>query len=219
VTPQPAPPAQPSPPPIGQPESRVRRESQGLRELDTLDRAVFTTIATVPTPTLDRALTRLSRTADYSKLWFAGAAALAVFGGERGRRAAVAGMASVGIASAVSNALVKWLLPRRRPDRSAAAVPEIRWVRMPTSLSFPSGHSASAFAFATAVGSVIPPLSLPLHALAVAVAYSRVHTGVHYPGDTIAGALIGTAAAAAVRRSALRRRASRRAAPPRGSAG
>jgi membrane-associated phospholipid phosphatase len=96
-------------------------------------------------------------------------------------------------------------LPRRRPDRSAAAVPPDRWVRMPTSLSFPSGHSASAFAFATAVGAAVPPLSLPVHALAAAVAYSRVHTGVHYPGDAIAGALLGTAAAAAVRHTALRR--------------
>ena len=76
---------------------------------------------------------------------------------------------------------------------------------MPTSRSFPSGHSASAFAFASAVGSALPPLSLPLHVAAAAVAYSRVHSGVHYPGDTIAGALLGTAAAAIVRSAALRR--------------
>jgi undecaprenyl-diphosphatase len=79
---------------------------------------------------------------------------------------------------------------------------------MPRSLSFPSGHAASAFAFATAVGSVIPPLSVPLHLAAVAVAYSRVHSGVHYPGDTIAGALIGTTAAHVVRRALPRTEAS-----------
>jgi len=54
------------------------------------------------------------------------------------------------------------------------------------------------------VGSILPPLSLPLHLAAAAVAYSRVHTGVHYPGDTIAGALLGTAAATVVRRAASR---------------
>ena len=36
---------------------------------------------------------------------------------------------------------------------------------------------------------------MPLRALAALVAYSRVHTGVHYPGDVLAGALIGTALA------------------------
>ena len=36
---------------------------------------------------------------------------------------------------------------------------------------------------------------MPLHALAALIAYSRVHTGVHYPADVLAGALIGTALA------------------------
>ncbi|MBF6557763.1 MAG: phosphatase PAP2 family protein [Acidimicrobiales bacterium] len=64
---------------------------------------------------------------------------------------------------------------------------------MPASSSFPSGHSASGFAFATAVGYQIPSLSFPLRMLAAAVAYSRVHSGVHYPGDTIVGSLTGGA--------------------------
>jgi len=63
---------------------------------------------------------------------------------------------------------------------------------MPTSTSFPSGHSASAFAFATAVGGEVPALAAPLRALAAAVAYSRVHTGVHYPGDVVVGSMVGT---------------------------
>ena len=66
---------------------------------------------------------------------------------------------------------------------------------MPTSPSLPSGHSASAFAFATAVGQTIPAASVPLNVAAAAVAYSRVHTGVHYPADTIVGAAIGVSAA------------------------
>ena len=63
---------------------------------------------------------------------------------------------------------------------------------MPSSTSFPSGHSATAFAFATGVGHVLAPAAIPLHGLAALIAYSRVHTGVHYPGDVIAGALMGT---------------------------
>ena len=80
---------------------------------------------------------------------------------------------------------------RARPDREAEGVPEERHVPMPTSTSFPSGHSASAFAFAGAVAGSIPVLGAPLRGLATAVAYSRVHTGVHYPGDAIVGAIIG----------------------------
>ena len=66
---------------------------------------------------------------------------------------------------------------------------------MPASTSFPSGHSASAFAFASSVGRDLPRLALALNFLAAAVAYSRVHTGVHYPGDTIVGAVIGASTA------------------------
>ena len=62
---------------------------------------------------------------------------------------------------------------------------------MPASRSFPSGHTAAAVAFAGGVGSVLPAAGVPLHVLAALVAYSRVHTGVHYPGDVLAGALLG----------------------------
>ena len=39
------------------------------------------------------------------------------------------------------------------------------------------------------------PVAVPLQLSAALVAYSRVHTGVHYPADVIAGALIGSAVA------------------------
>jgi membrane-associated phospholipid phosphatase len=185
--------------------SGVRHELTAFpRELAALDQAVYEAIAGVPTPSLDRALARLSDAADHSKLWVASAGLLAAVGGSRGRRAAAVGLASIGVASAVSNIAVKLLVPRRRPDRAGASVPPERWVHMPTSRSFPSGHSASAFAFASAVGAAVPALSLPLHLAAAVVAYSRVHTGVHYPGDTIAGALIGTTSAALVHQAMIR---------------
>jgi undecaprenyl-diphosphatase len=87
---------------------------------------------------------------------------------------------------------------------------------MPVSRSFPSGHAASAFAFAASVAADAPQIGLILNAAAAVVAYSRVHTGVHYPGDVIAGSLTGAAlapiAVSAVRRLRARRsgRAARR---------
>ena len=76
-----------------------------------------------------------------------------------------------------------------------------RYVAMPESTSFPSGHSASAFAFAYAIGRHYPGLVLPVRLLAGAVAYSRVHTGVHYPGDVALGSVIGVGTAAVVSRA------------------
>jgi membrane-associated phospholipid phosphatase len=175
-----------------------QRLEAGLRQLGAVDRAVYRAIATVPTPALDQPIRRLSRAADRSKLWLAIAAGLAIAGGPTGRRAALRGILSIGVTSAVVNLGIKSVYTRRRPDRADAGVPGERHVRMPSSTSFPSGHSASAFAFASAVGRDLPGLALALNFLATAVAYSRVHTGVHYPGDTIVGAAIGASTALTV---------------------
>ncbi len=124
-------------------------------EVNRLDLAVYAAIAATPTPTLDRAFRRLSRAADHSKLWLASAALLAATGGAGGRRAAVNGLAATGLTSAVVNLVLKPLGRRRRPDRDLHRVPVARQVEMPRSTSFPSGHSASAFAFATGVASAV----------------------------------------------------------------
>ncbi len=168
-----------------------------LDDAERVDVAVYAAIAQTPTPTLDRAMSRLSEAANYSRLSMASSAVLAVTGGKAGRRAAVNGLASIAVTSAVVNLLVKPLGRRRRPDRAAQEVPIARHVDMPGSSSFPSGHSAAAFAFATGVGRTMPHAAVPLRALAGLVAYSRVHTGVHYPGDVTIGSLIGSSLAQA----------------------
>ena len=169
--------------------------SEWLSEAKALDSAVYEAIAASETPSLDVGLRDLSRVADQSKLWFATAAALALLGGPRGRLAARKGLISLGIASGFANLLAKPLSSRRRPTRKEGEGLASRHVQMPRSSSFPSGHAASAFAFATGAADVQPMLSAPLRTLATLVGYSRVHTGVHYPADVIAGAFIGISAA------------------------
>jgi membrane-associated phospholipid phosphatase len=147
------------------------------------------------TPRLDVAMRRLSRLADHGKLWAGIAAGLTAFGGRRGRSAARHGLVSLGIASASANLVAKPLTSRRRPERLELEELARRQVPMPGSSSFPSGHTASAFAFATGAGSAWPRVSVPLRALATVVGYSRVHTGVHYPADVLVGAFLGVTAA------------------------
>ncbi|WP_264925429.1 phosphatase PAP2 family protein [Streptomyces sp. A012304] len=175
-----------------------------VRDLATLDQALYEAVTVTRTPTLDTALRRLSAAADHSKLSFAVAGLLAVRGG-RSRRAAALGVAAIGVASATANLLGKQLVRRPRPHRSADSPFPGRHVPMPDSASFPSGHTASAVAFAAAVGPALPAAAVPLGLLACAVGYSRVHTGVHYPGDVVAGALLGTGSAALVMAVASRR--------------
>jgi membrane-associated phospholipid phosphatase len=166
-----------------------------LSEAKALDTAVYAAIAAADTPRLDDAMRALSRAADNGKLWFGAAGALALLGGDSGRQAARRGLVSLGIASATANLVGKPLTTRRRPERKELAELAARRVPMPRSSSFPSGHSASAFAFATGAGAAMPAVSAPLRALAALVGYSRVHTGVHYPADVLAGAFLGVSAA------------------------
>jgi undecaprenyl-diphosphatase len=169
-----------------------------LEGLGTLDRAVYQAVAATSAPELDGHFRRLSRAADHSVLWLGIAAAIAAGAGRNGRRAAIESVLAIRTTSAIVNLGIKPLARRRRPDRADPAQLEARVVRMPESASFPSGHAASAFAFAYAVGRHLPELAVPIRLLAGAVAYSRVHTGVHYPGDVVIGAILGAGIAAMV---------------------
>jgi len=169
-----------------------------LRELGQVDLAVYRAIAGIPTPVLDLPMRRLSAAANWSQLWLALGGTMALAGGRTGRRAAAAGLVALAVDSAVVNIGLKVAARRRRPDRDSAGVPADRRVPMPESASFPSGHTASGFAFTNAVAHTLPAAAGPLGLLASAVGYSRVHTGVHYPGDVVIGAVVGTAIGEAV---------------------
>ncbi len=166
-----------------------------LASLHRVDASLYASIAASSTPNHDDRLALISNAANHSKPWIASAAALSIFGRRRGRRAALYGIASIATSATVVNVALKPLTRRRRPDRVAAGVIEARHVEMPTSTSFPSGHSASAFAFATGVFHVMPIAGALLAIPAGLVAYSRIHTGVHYPGDVLVGSLTGIALA------------------------
>ncbi|WP_369264634.1 bifunctional phosphatase PAP2/diacylglycerol kinase family protein [Streptomyces sp. R35] len=163
--------------------------------LGELDHWLFTQVAGARVPGAHPGLRRLSRSADHGRLWLGAAAGLALIGGHTARRAALRGVGSLALASLTVNTVVK--ASARRPRPLLDLVPTIRHLsRQPHTTSFPSGHSASAAAFATGVALESTRYGALVAPVAAAVAFSRVYVGVHYPGDVLAGVAIGAGVAA-----------------------
>ena len=177
----------------------MNEEPSLLDKAQEIDRSVFDSVAGWRSPLLDKSMPALSIAASFSRLWMAIAALFAVFGGTKGRKTAVEGMAAIGITSFLANVVLKGLTDRPRPTDP---VPKDRELEKPDSTSFPSGHTASAAAFSGVVGRAYPALWVPINGLAAAVGFSRVYTGVHYPGDVLGGWILGKAVAFGVDRVA-----------------
>lgn len=95
--------------------------------------------------------------------------------------------AATGPAAVIVNYAVKLSFGRQRPlleDHPPLA-------KAPSNLSFPSAHSTSSMAAATAFGRVDPRTRVPLYLLATSICVSRPYLGMHYPSDVVAGALFG----------------------------
>jgi undecaprenyl-diphosphatase len=133
------------------------------------DRRLFKVINELPhSPTSDRYVSVISDLGE-GLGWVAGGIALAILGGPRGRRA--------GAATAVASLAATYVVQVR-------VKPLFRH-------SFPSGHSASSFAAATALAFFYPKAASVAYTLATGVALSRVHLGVHFPSDTAVGGAFG----------------------------
>ncbi|RZL74411.1 MAG: phosphatase PAP2 family protein [Rhodococcus sp. (in: high G+C Gram-positive bacteria)] len=169
-----------------------------LRRIHRADEIVFDRSANLNPSRADRVMRFLSLAANKGVLWWCVAAVLGLVGG-RARRGGVRGLLSLGLASGVANGVLKPLFPRRRPPARVWAN-VLRGVAIPRSSSFPSGHAASAAAFTTGVALESPAAAAVVAPLAAAVAYSRVHNGVHWPSDVLAGLALGGAVASGTRR-------------------
>ncbi|GGS72205.1 phosphatase PAP2 family protein [Nonomuraea spiralis] len=169
-----------------------------LKRFDAWDKQVFDRIARADLPLLDALLPHLSSAADNSVLWGLVAGVLMMTGRPRLQRAGLRGLLAISLASPLTSMVAKQAF--RRPRPLTDLIPVIRRRRVPTSSSLPSGHSASAVAFAVAVARDAPlPVAAPVTLLAAGVAASRVYVGAHYPGDVIAGIAVGAAAGWAAR--------------------
>ncbi|PZG78238.1 phosphoesterase [Streptomyces sp. NTH33] len=169
-----------------------------LKHLLAVDCRLFEFAAERQWPGAGPVLPRLSRSANHGVLWFAAAAAIAASRTPRARRAAVRGLASLSLASLTINTLGKRSVRRPRPVLDPVPIMR-RLKRQPITTSFPSGHAASAAAFATGVALESPAWGAAVAPVAAAVALSRVYTGVHFPSDVLAGTALGAGAAFAAR--------------------
>lgn len=168
----------------------AKRRRAVLEQLRGLDQAVFEAVARSDSQALDLLMPALSRAADYSRLWIGIGIALRAGRSRRLSRASTRGLLTLGVTSLLTNQVAKRLGRRHRPDPQPVPVLR-RSRRLPTSSSFPSGHSASAAAFAVAVGLESPAVGFGLGTLAGLVGLSRVATGAHYPSDVAAGFALG----------------------------
>jgi undecaprenyl-diphosphatase len=107
---------------------------------------------------------------------------------------------TVVVADAVADGLAelgKAIVHRHRPFEHPLGPATSSW-------SFPSGHSATAFASATVLSAFAPRWRVPFFVLATLIALSRLYNGVHYPTDVVAGALLGVLVALVVMEAASR---------------
>jgi undecaprenyl-diphosphatase len=180
------------------PPSDARRGSRRLRHelfqrldpLQAVDAFVFVQINQIPhTRLLDRFMTRLSWVMTAGAGWLLFLLLATIVDRQRGWKALRAVAPALWLATAtVEHPIKKWFR-RRRPFLSL--IEAIIVGRKPGSYSFPSGHSAAAFAGALLLAREYPGSARRFFGLATLVAFSRIYLGVHYPGDVISGSLLG----------------------------
>lgn len=140
-------------------------------------------------PVFDVVFTAITRLGEKGLIWIAFTLFLLLF--KKYKWAGVASGISMTVTFVVVNVIVKNIVDRVRPYE---VLEGLRCIVDPKSdFSFPSGHTAHAFAVGVVVLIMLPrKLGLPMFIFAFVMGFSRLYVGVHYPTDVLAGAAIGT---------------------------
>lgn len=136
---------------------------------------------------LDTVMVFFSRIGEGGMIWFAIATLLLFF--RKSRTCGVVMILSMGVTLLFGEFVLKNLIGRVRPCNINLDVEML--VNRPSSFSFPSGHTSSSFASATAVFQWNKKFGIAALVLAVFISFSRLYNYVHYPTDVLAGMLFG----------------------------
>ena len=105
-------------------------------------------------------------------------------------------VATAWLTTSFVNTLLKYAVQRDRPP-TVILDPE-PLMEVPTTSSFPSGHTSTSFACAYVISRLAPRLTVFVYVLAALIGFSRIYVGVHYPLDVLAGAVLGLVVARAL---------------------
>lgn len=107
----------------------------------------------------------------------------------RTRRCGAAMLTALALGLIVGNLLIKPWAARPRPFLTDPSL--ITLIPPPDGFSFPSGHTLSSFAAATACFFYFRKSGAACYVLAALIGFSRLYFCVHYPTDVLAGAVLG----------------------------
>jgi undecaprenyl-diphosphatase len=163
-----------------------------FRQLLDLDTAVFHLVNGGPGhPVLDRVMVAVTTQDHWTPLLAGLWLALVIWGGRKGRMTAAMLVVAMTLSDQITCSILKPLVGRVRPVNALPEEAVRLLVGKSVALSFPSAHAANACAVATVVSWRWPRFAVAAFAIAGLIAYSRVYVGLHYPGDIIAGAVLG----------------------------
>lgn len=154
------------------------------------DNMVLDFLQSIHTPLLNSFFITITKAGDAGIIWIAISVLLLFF--EKTRKAGLCSLIALILSLICGNLILKNLIARDRPFFQAVAEFEYL-ISYPSGYSFPSGHTLSSFAAATAISRVMKSkwFTIPLMTLAALIGLSRLYLYVHFPTDVIAGAILG----------------------------
>lgn len=105
------------------------------------------------------------------------------------RKVGILTLCSMVLGTILGEVILKQIFQRSRPFIELSELKLL--IKRPSTYSFPSGHTLSAFAAAGIIGGMIRRFKVLVMILATLIAFSRLYLSVHYPSDVLVGAVLG----------------------------
>lgn len=151
----------------------------------------------------DKIFPIVTQLGNYGAIWIAIALVFLMF--KKTRKLSIVILLSLGLTSILGNNILKPLLTRSRPFENLSNINLL--IKAPTDFSFPSEHTATAFASAVPIFLFSKKLGIPALILASLIAFSRLYLYVHFPTDVLAGIILGTLVSTIIYKLAFRKKA------------